>query len=344
MLLSSGLPSMAAGPALAPAALSALTASRLTKSGRRCTFHRVGGGTTCDAGVPQTAHACLQRLSAEHRIEETKMTTSTATIVRYEKRDRIAWVTLNRPEAMNALSPELGQGIADAMARATADEDVLVVVLAGEGGRAFCAGMDLKWRAQTVASGTAATTVGGPGLAFQGVSSCPKPVIAAIDGYCLAGGMQMASRCDMRIATRKSRFGMPEARRSLAAVGSVDTPELFMPAGEAAWILLTGGHMTAERAYDVGYIQALVEDREELFKAAENLANEVKLCGPLALRAIKAVIRVQDNLPTPPTGVRRLDHVAELTREARTRNNDSEDQVEGPKAFAEKRPPVWKNR
>ena len=171
-----------------------------------------------------------------------------------------------------------------------------------------------------------------------------KPVIAAIDGYCLAGGMQIASRCDMRIATRKSRIGMPEARRSLAAVGSVDTPEQHMPSGEAAWILLTGGHMTAERAYDIGYIQQLVEDRDELMKAAEALAGEVKLCGPLALRAIKEVMRAQINLPTPPSGVKRLDHVTELTAEVRRRNSESEDTREGPLAFAEKRAPVWKGR
>ena len=228
------------------------------------------------------------------------------------------------------------------MKKANDDDDVLVVVFTSEGGRAFSAGMNLKWAAEN--AGRMGQGPSGPGLAFEGLSSCPKPIIAAIDGYCLAGGMQMASRCDIRIATRRSKFGMPEARRSLAAVGMVDTPELFLPHGEAAWILLTGGHMPAERAYQVGFIQQLVEDRDGLMQAAEALANEIKLCDPLAIPYIKQSIRTQDNLPAPPTGVTRLDYVAELTQEARERNSNSEDTREGPLAFAEKREPVWKGR
>jgi enoyl-CoA hydratase/carnithine racemase len=270
------------------------------------------------------------------------MTIPTTTQIRYEVKDRVAWITMNRPEAMNALGPELSQGIADAVEHAGNDDNVLCIVLIGEGGRAFSAGMDLKAMSAADSGGPALTA--GPGDVFNALSACPKVVIAAIDGYCLAGGMQTANRCDMRIATRKSRFGMPEARRALAAVGTEDTPELFVPAGEAAWILLTGGHMTAERAYDIGLIQQLVEDRDELIQAAEALANEVKQCAPLALRLIKQVIRAQYNMPTPPQGVKRLDYVAELTAEARKRNSESEDRLEGPKAFAEKRAPVWKNR
>ena len=165
----------------------------------------------------------------------------TTPMIKYEVRDRVAWVTLNRPEAMNALGPELSQGIVDAVNHAGQDDEVLCLVLIGEGGRAFSAGMDLKAMTAADAGGPAITA--GPGDVFQALSECPKVVIAAIDGYCLAGGLQTASRCDMRIATRNSRFGMPEARRALAAVMTEDTPELFVPAGEAAWILLTGGHM-----------------------------------------------------------------------------------------------------
>ena len=266
----------------------------------------------------------------------------TTPMIKYEVRDRVAWVTLNRPEAMNALGPELSQGIVDGVNHAGRDDEVLCLVLIGEGGRAFSAGMDLKAMTAADAGGPAITA--GPGDVFQALSECPKVVIAAIDGYCLAGGLQTASRCDLRIATRNSRFGMPEARRALAAVMTEDTPELFVPAGEAAWILLTGGHMTAERAYDVGLIQQLVEDRDELVTAAEALTNEVKQCAPLAVRYLKQAIRVQHNMPTPPEGVKRLDHARQLTAEAAKLNNESEDRLEGPKAFAEKRAPVWKNR
>ena len=268
-----------------------------------------------------------------------------STTVRYEKRDRVAWLAMNRPEALNALNPELGQAMADAIADATEDDEVLVIVLMGEGGRAFSSGMDLKWRAQSDASGVADQPgAPGPGTALNAVSNCPKPVIAAIDGYCLAGGMQLASRCDMRIATGQSRFGMLEARRGLATVGGVDTPELFMPPGEAAWVLMTGAYMSAERAYQIGYIQQVVDDRDELTRAAEEMAGLVKLCAPLAVRVIKEVLRTRQNMPTPQANELSLTKLAELTREVRDRNNKSEDRLEGPRAFAEKRDPVWKNR
>jgi len=265
-------------------------------------------------------------------------------VLKYEKRDRVAWIGLNRPEAMNALNPEISMAVEAAILDVAEDDDILVVVLYGEGERAFCTGMDLKWRAQEDAAGQGLGTGPGPGNALVSVGNCPKPVIAAIDGYCLAGGMQLSNRCDIRIATRKSRFGMPEARRALAAVGTEDTPELFAPAGEAAWILLTGGHMTAERAYDIGLIQVLTEDRAELFREAEKLANEVKLCAPLAVRAIKETLRTKRNMPTPPAGVKQIEHLAVLTHDVKERNAESEDRIEGPKAFAEKRAPVWKNR
>ena len=273
------------------------------------------------------------------------MTTS-SDIVLYEKRDRIGWVTINRPEAMNALNPDVGAGLTDAFEEVANDDDVLVAILTGAGGRAFSAGMDLKWRASEDASSGVQMGGGGRGssLGLEEVGACPKPVIAAIDGYALAGGFQTAARCDVRVATEQSRFGMLEARRALAAVGSFDTPEMVAPPGEAAWILLTGGMMKAERAYDIGLIQALLPDRDALFEEAENIAGEMKLCAPLALRAIKATLRTKKNMPTPPEGVRELDHLKKLNEEVQRVNAESEDRLEGPLAFAEKRDAVWKNR
>ena len=274
------------------------------------------------------------------------MPAPTTDTVKYEKRDRVAWIHLNRPEAMNALNPEISLGIKEAIDEATEDDDVLVVVVIGDGGRAFCSGMDLKWRAQEDAAGgteMSQETVG-PGTGLQAVGDCPKPVIAAIDGYALAGGMQLTNRCDIRIATRQSKFGMPEARRALAAVGIVDTPEMFTTPGDAAWILLTGGHMLAERAYQNGLIQVLVEDRDELIAETEKLADEIKLCAPLALRAIKETLRTKRNMQTGEPGVKELDQLGMLTAEVKEANSRSEDRLEGPKAFAEKRAPNWKNR
>jgi enoyl-CoA hydratase/carnithine racemase len=265
--------------------------------------------------------------------------------VLYEKRDRIAWVTLNRPEAMNARNTELDNALGQAMVEATDDDDVLVVIFTSAGGRAFCVGGDLKDRARVEASGEQYSR-GGPGLlgGTQELGACPKPVIAAIDGYAIAGGMHLSARCDIRIATEKSRFGIPEARRSLASVNGIDSPELFLPRGEAMWVLLTGSHMTARRAYEIGFVQALMPDRESLFAEAERVANEIKLCAPLAVQAIKAGVKNLLNLPTPPEGVLPTDHAREMNKAMQERVARSEDRLEGPKAFAEKRGPTWKMR
>lgn len=266
----------------------------------------------------------------------------TTDTVKYEVKERVAWITLNRPQAMNALNAEIQHGIGEATRMASEDDDVLVIVVIGEGGRAFCAGADLKeMSARDFGSTTGAQwTIRGMDELYE----CKKAIIAAIDGYCLAGGFQLSSRCDIRIATEKSRFGMPEARRSLTAVGIIDTAEYFIPVGEAKWILMTGSHMTAQRAYDIGFIQALVPDRDALIEHAEWLANELKQCAPLAVQTIKTVIDAGRNLPTPSTGVTPLEHLRVVTQAAYDRVNTSEDRLEGPKAFAEKRDPVWKNR
>ncbi len=264
--------------------------------------------------------------------------------VEYEKKDRVAYVTINRPEAMNALRPEVGEGLTAAFEDAAKDDDILVAILTGAGGKAFCAGMDLKWRSEEDAKGVVLDLKNMPNLGFQAVEAFPKPIIAAIDGYCLAGGMQLASRCDIRVATQNSKFGMPEARRALTAVGIIDTPEVFFPPGEAALILLTGSHYPPDRAYQMGFIQALVPDRDALMAAADQIAAEIKQCAPLAVAAIKAVLRTKMDLPTPPEGKSTLRHLLDVNKELLDKNGNSEDRLEGPLAFAEKRLPNWKNR
>jgi enoyl-CoA hydratase/carnithine racemase len=256
-----------------------------------------------------------------------------------ERRGPALWVTFNRPEAMNALNAEVYAGLIAAMADADADEAVRAVVLLGEGGRAFSAGADLKEIARFDASGTDPDGEPGTGMggtqAFEALRALPKPLVAAIDGHCLAGGMEIAILCDIRLATEKSTFGLPEVRLGLLPdPGLVELGHL-MPLGEALRIQLTGRPMSAARAYEVGFIQELVPDRTKLLSAAEQIVFDIGLGVPSATRAFKRVAKGAYDLPL----TERKQCRDELWEEIRRSDN----RIEGPRAFAEKRAPEWKN-
>jgi enoyl-CoA hydratase/carnithine racemase len=273
------------------------------------------------------------------------MVSKTFELVSYEKNNRIAWITINNEERMNALSTGVQNGLYDAFDEVINDDDVLVAVLTGAGGRAFCAGADLKEmteRDQTMGQGAAQQAKHGG----TRVTECKKPVIAAVDGYALAGGMQLSARCDFRIATEKSRFGMPEPLRSLTPINLMDTLEMgFVPLGEAMWIILSGDHITAQRAHEIGFVQWLAPDRDAMMAEAEKRAETLKLCAPLAVQALKNGVHLHMNPPNPaPEGVSLLDHLRALNSTLQEKVANSEDRMEGPKAFAEKRAPNWKGR
>ncbi|MFH1486737.1 MAG: enoyl-CoA hydratase-related protein [Chloroflexota bacterium] len=259
----------------------------------------------------------------------------------YEKKDHVAWITLNRPEQMNAKNADLVTGVARGMRAASTDDDVYVAVLIGAGGKAFCAGMDLKERNQRNQQNLSPDTrdIGDDFKTYD----CTKPVIAAIDGYAVAGGLQLASECDIRIATEKSQFGQPEPRWALNAVSSINTPERFMPLGEVMNILLTGSRITAQRAYDIGYIQFLVKNRDALIAKVEEVTGEIKKCAPMAVQLIKKSLRLWMDAPVV-NGETALGYAQQQTAADRKRNAQSEDAKLGPKAFAEKRTPQWTMR
>jgi enoyl-CoA hydratase/carnithine racemase len=252
-------------------------------------------------------------------------------VVRYEKRDHRAYITLNRPQAMNALSFELMDALDAALRDAEADDGVFVIVLAGEGGKAFSAGRDLKERAEVDA------TRGTVRIKREDVlGACKKPVIAAIDGHCVAGGLELALRCDIRVATAKSLFGMPEPRRGLLSSTALHNLSRQIPLGEAMLLHLTGRSISAQRAYDVGLIQVLAPDREAMLREVEALAEDILLCAPLSVQAIKHIVKTGRNLP--------IEYSWKLAEPIDAAINQTEDRREGPRAFAEKRKPNWKMR
>lgn len=254
----------------------------------------------------------------------------------YEKRDRNAYITLNRPERMNALGRELGQARARALKDASEDDDILVVIFTGAGGRAFSAGADLKEGADAYYAGVRPEDQrAAPEISFD-ENDCPKPMIAAIDGFALGGGLELSLRCDIRIATEQSRLGLPEVRRGRLSGTGVLMLNRMIPLGEAKWIQFTGDHMTAQRAYDIGLIQAIVPDRDALFAEADRVAGLIKLGAPLSIQACKRIIDIGRNIPP--------EYATSLLRAEMVTIGKTEDIREGVTAFAEKRPPNWKRR
>jgi enoyl-CoA hydratase/carnithine racemase len=262
--------------------------------------------------------------------------------VRYEVRGQRATVTIDRPEAMNALNREVMDSISAAIRAFEADDNLLVAVLTGAGGRAFSAGADLKEMSQR---GTGGSGDGRPRsmVPRQGslgpydvLENCPKPIIAAVDGYCLAGGLELALMCDIRLATKASTFGLPEPRRSLLAGPGLNNLSRMIPLGEALRMQLTGSSIPAERAYQIGLVQELAEDREDLFAKTDTMVAGILECAPLAVQAIKQVVKVGRNMP--------VEYAWRYSYPFQERIAQTEDFLEGPLAFAQKRPALWKMR
>jgi enoyl-CoA hydratase/carnithine racemase len=273
-------------------------------------------------------------------------------VLSYEVRDRKAYIKLNRPKQMNALNRELLSALGEAFQDADASEDVFVVILSAEGGRAFSAGGDLKDMANRLAAGENIGGQGGrprqamsayPPVAkagampgFDDVNQCSKPVIAAIDGYCLAGGLEIALYCDIRLATRKSTFAMPEPKRHLLSGPAFVHLSRMIPLGEALRMELLGEPIDAERAYQIGLVQGLYDDRAELEAAADLMAGKILENSPLAVQFLKRIVREGRDMT--------VDHHWKFAEMFAFTLGRTEDALEGPKAFAEKRKPDWKMR
>src|SRR3954453_9366357 len=239
-------------------------------------------------------------------------------------------ITLNRPTTRNAVNRKLAEGVAAALERLDADDDLRIGVITGAGG-SFCSGMDLK----AFAAGERPIV---PGRGFAGLAqrASRKPLIAAVEGYALAGGFEVALACDLIVAARDARFGIPEVKRGLvAAAGGLIRLPRRIPYHLAMELALTGDPVGAERAAEMGIVNRLAEPGGAL-DAARELAAGIVRNAPLALEASKAI----------------LQRAAEGTEEqAWAKQGEisgpvfgSEDAQEGARAFAEKRDPVWRSR
>jgi enoyl-CoA hydratase len=247
-----------------------------------------------------------------------------------ERRGRVLLITLNRPEARNAVDAAVAQGIADALERLDADGDLRVGVLAGAG-KGFCAGMDLK-------AFVAGERPHVDGRGFAGITqrSADKPLIAAIEGFAVAGGLEVALACDLIVAARGAKLGIPEVKRSLvAAGGALLRLPLRIPYHAAMELALTGDPITAERAYELGLVNRVAEPGDAVDAALE-LAEAIARNAPLALAASKRIA-----LEGPEWSA---EEMWERQREIAGPVFASEDAREGATAFAEKREPVWKGR
>lgn len=248
-----------------------------------------------------------------------------------QRQDGVLIMRLNRPQARNAINLETAQALAGALDELDADAQLRLGVLTGAGGH-FCAGMDLKDFAATGQR----PYVGDRG--FGGLCERPpqKPLIAAIEGYALAGGCELALACDLIVASREARLGVPEVKRGLVpgSGGMLRLPSRI-PYHIAMEAVLTGDFFTAERLYQLGLINRLAEPGQALDTALE-LARTIAANGPLAVRTAKSVIAQSRNW--------RPEDMFDLQRPRIAHVFTSEDAHEGARAFAEKRPPVWKGK
>jgi enoyl-CoA hydratase len=247
-----------------------------------------------------------------------------------ERRDNVLVVTLNRPEARNAVNLALAEGVAAALDELDADDALSVGILTGAGS-AFCAGMDLK----AFVTGER-PWVGDRGFAGIVQRASRKPLIAAIEGFAVAGGLEIALACDLIVSSREAKLGVPEVKRSLVAAGGA---LLRLPRrvghGVAMELALTGDVIDAERAHAIGLVDRLA-DAGGAVDAALELAGAIAKNGPLALIASKQVLDGQYDWSEEEFWAKQ----GEITGPV----FGSEDAREGAVAFSEKRDPVWKGR
>ena len=251
----------------------------------------------------------------------------------YEVKDGILYLTLNRPEVRNALSPEMWKDIQTAVEAAGNDDSVQVIIISGAGDKALASGADIQ---EIHDRPTLKMLMGPSTIALKALEDLYKPVICAINGYALGGGCELAMACDIRIATGRSKFGQPETSLSIIpGAGGTQRLARLVGVGRAKELIYTGRIITAEEAKLIGLVNQVTGDtREELMEAAKAMAEQIMKKGPVATRLAKMAINVGMDTDIN-TGLL-------FERIAQTVAFGTEDRKEGTQAFLEKRKAEFK--
>lgn len=250
--------------------------------------------------------------------------------------EHIAVVTLNRPEAMNSVDPEMRQLLHETWERVRTDDDIWVVIVTGAGDKAFCTGSDLKKTMPTQDSFARQVFAQPHSGALVAGLTTDKALIAAVNGYAMGGGMELALACDIRICSQNAQFALSEVKvGSLPGSGGTQRLPRVIGMSDAMLMLLTGDRVDASEAFRTGLVSKVVPG-ERLMDEARDIARRIAANAPLSVRAVKRLVQQGQDMP--------LSHAIDVERYVFGLLYSSEDRVEGRKAFAEKRKPDYKGR
>ncbi|MCP1388663.1 crotonase/enoyl-CoA hydratase family protein [Corynebacterium sp. TA-R-1] len=267
------------------------------------------------------------------------MTDTTQPAALYEVDGHVATITLNRPNAMNAVNAELSTAVGDALEQANNDPNVFVIIITGAGEKAFCAGADLK----QIAAGNPIDHPEHPEWGFGGITQhwSDKPVIAAINGFALGGGFEIAVSCDLIVAAETAKFGLPEVKRGLlAGAGGVVRTARQIPLRRALELVLTGEFISAEQALEWGLINRVVP-AEQVLATARELAEIISQNAPLSVQWSKAGVHKATSAGSDWNKDWSGIDPWQLNDELWDTIVKTNDAMEGATAFAEKREPKW---